>query len=285
MQDREILLSEFAGFCFGVKRAVELAEKKLFESKENSESIYSFGPLIHNPQVVKQLKEKGVKVIENIQEIKNNSSVIIRTHGIHPDIEEELKNKDITIVDVTCPFVRNVQNYAKQLKNEGYFIFLIGEKEHPEIKGILGYCGENSRVINSVQELFGIKIPQSVGVIAQTTQSITNFGEIVAYLSTIAKELKIFNTICWATEKRQQAAYKLAKVVDIMLVIGGKNSGNTRRLYEICKKVNNNTYHIETADELDNSWFTDKVKRVGITAGASTPDWIILEVIDRVKVI
>lgn len=279
----EIVVAEHAGFCFGVKRAINLAEEAAKENKQKT--IYSLGPLIHNPQEVNRLKQEGVEPVESEEELESGSVVIIRSHGISPKRERELHSKGVSIVDATCPFVKAVHEAVIKLSQEGYFVVLVGEKNHPEVIGTLGYleeAGGKGVVVESMEDLKAILHKDRVGIVAQTTQNEQFFKEVVGEVALWAREVKIINTICNATSERQEDVYKIAPEVDIMVVIGGKNSGNTRRLYEIAKSLNPRSYHVETAEELKADWFQG-IKRVGLTAGASTPNWIIQEVIDRIK--
>ncbi len=270
-----IEIAENAGFCYGVMRAIEIVDEALKEHK----IIYSFGPIIHNPQVVEEYEEKGLKVIKSLDEA--DGPVLIRSHGVPPQVYEEIEKRGLTYIDATCPFVKEAQKFAKQLYEEGYKVVIFGDKKHPEVKAHLGYTDYTADVIDSPELAKNIKATK-VGVISQTTQSVERFGLTIGELAKRIRELKVFNTICDATEKRQKAAKELAKRSDVMIVIGGKNSANTRKLYEICLTETKNAYHIETEKEIDPSWFRN-VKRVGITAGASTPSYIIERVYNYIK--
>ena len=278
----EIIVAPNAGFCFGVKRAVKLAEESASLVKDGLR-VYTLGPIIHNPQEVNRLSLKGVKPL-NGEELREGDAIIIRSHGIPPEKERELKEKGLRLIDATCPYVKAVHEAVCKLCEEGYFVVLVGEKDHPEVIGTLGYlkeCGGRGVVVESLKDLEEAFKYDRVGVVSQTTQSEKFFKEVVGELALWVKELKIINTICNATSVRQEDVYRIAPEVDVMIVVGGKNSGNTRRLYKISKTINPNSYHIETEEEIDPSWFRN-AKKVGITAGASTPDWIIQKV--RVKI-
>lgn len=278
----EIIIAEHAGFCFGVKRAINIAESAIKDGKAN---VFSLGPLIHNPQEVKRLENMGLLPVEDENRIPQGAKVIVRSHGIPPQKERELLSKGVDLIDATCPFVKAVHEAVVKLSKEGYFVVIVGEKNHPEVIGTLGYLheyGGKGVVVENKEDLLKILGKDKVGVVAQTTQKEQFFKEVVGELALWAKELKVINTICNATSERQEDVYKLAPSVDVMMVIGGKNSGNTRRLYEIAKSLNPNSYHVETPDELRREWF-EKAKRIGITAGASTPDWIIEEVVKAIK--
>ncbi len=270
-----IEIAENAGFCYGVMRAIDIADKAL----KNHKLIYSFGPIIHNPQVVEEYEKKGLKVVEDINKI--NNTVLIRSHGVSPEVYKKLKEKGIEVIDATCPFVKEAQRYARQLYEEDYKVIIFGDRDHPEVKAHMGYANYTAQVINSEEEAQKIKATR-VGVVCQTTQSVERFGRVIGILAKRIRELKVFNTICDATEKRQKAAKELAERSDVMIVIGGKNSANTRKLYEICKETAKRAYHIETEKEINPEWFKG-AKRVGITAGASTPSYLIRKIYEVIK--
>lgn len=276
----EIVKAKNAGYCYGVERALKLVEESL---KNLKKPFYSLGPLIHNPQVVKELEEKGIKAIKSLNSV-SSGTVIIRSHGVKPQIMQEARVKKLDVIDATCPFVRKAQLVANQLKKEGYTVVIVGEKTHPEVEGILAYAGSNAVVVESSREISKKKFGDisRVGVVVQTTQSLEKLKKVVAKLLTFTLELKVFNTICNATRKRQDSARKLAQQMDLVIVIGGKNSANTTRLFQICQKINPSSYHIESPDEIQKSWFKS-VKKVGITAGASTPKYLITEVEKKIQ--
>ena len=278
----DIKIAESAGFCFGVKIAVDSAIK----AGEELGGAYTNGPIIHNKQVVQFLEKLNVKQLDENTELKEGDTVIIRSHGVPPEVEQNLKSKGVKVIDATCPFVKKVHEKVRQLVKEGYFVIIIGEKGHPEVVGILGHlkdAGGKGVVIENMEELYE-KLPKrnKVGIVAQTTQNEDFFEKAVGYIASNVEELKVFNTICDATSIRQEEVKKLAPTVDVMIIIGGKHSGNTNRLAQISKSLNPNTYHIEKADELQEEWFKN-AKSVGVSAGASTPDWIINEVVERLK--
>ena len=276
----EIVLADAAGFCFGVKRALELTTKTIGEVSPDT-PIHTLGPLIHNPQVVAKLQEQGVKVMEQPGDA-GSGVVIVRSHGVAPKVMEELKALDYDVVDATCPFVQRAMRWAKQLKEEGYQVIIVGDRYHPEVQAILGYTDDTAHVVSTPQEIQKLPIAGRVGIIAQTTQSVSNFKECVNELVGKVEDLKAFDTICTATEQRQTSAWELAAQVDVMVVIGGRNSANTKRLAELCQEQGTATYHIETPEELQSQWFTG-VQRAGVTAGASTPDWLIEGVLTRMS--
>lgn len=271
----EIVLADHAGFCFGVKRATEMVIEL---AKDSNKHLYTLGPLIHNPQVVQRLEEMGVKTIEDYSMLKEGL-VLIRSHGVPPQVIKDITAQGLEVVDATCPFVKRAQGHAKRLAEDGYQVLICGDQDHPEVIGIVGSVNSNALVVKTADELNHDKVKEKVGIIAQTTLSIQNFKDVIAKVLELAKEIKIHNTICTTTEKKQKATLDLAKKVDLMLVIGGRNSANTNRLVEICHSTGVKTYHIETASELKRDWFLE-AQLIGVTAGASTPTWIIKEVLD-----
>ena len=274
----EILIAKNAGFCFGVKRAINMAEECASDSEEH---IHTLGPIIHNPQVVQELEKKGIAAVNTVDDI-DSGAVIIRSHGVTLQEMEHVKEKGLNVVDATCPFVKKTHEYVELLTKEGYSIVVVGDKEHPEVKGILSYGGKDIIAAGSVDELRGMPRRKKIGIVAQTTQSLQNLQTIVTFCVARASEIKIFNTICNATSVRQDESTKLAGEVGCVIVVGGKNSANTNRLADICRKIQPKTYHIETPEELKKSWF-EGIKRVGITAGASTPNWLIESVTETIK--
>ncbi|HOA90863.1 MAG: bifunctional 4-hydroxy-3-methylbut-2-enyl diphosphate reductase/30S ribosomal protein S1 [Bacillota bacterium] len=273
----KVVVAEHAGFCFGVERALKKAETAIQEHQTN---VYTLGPLIHNPQVIARLQENGAKIVDSVAEVEDGT-VIIRSHGVDPKIIEEAKVKGLNVVDATCPYVKRLHEQAKLLKEQGYAVVIVGEKDHPEVQGLLGTLNHEATVVLGPEDLKDQRFDK-VGVVAQTTQSHKTFRDCVAYLVDTAREIRVFPTICQATESRQNSAVKLAGEVDVMIVVGGKTSGNTRRLYELCLEVLPRVYHIERPDELEADWFKP-TDTVGITAGASTPDWVIEGVVERMS--
>lgn len=274
---RDVILADKAGFCFGVKRAINTA----FEAAPKG-NVFCLGPLIHNPQEVERLLRAGVKTIEDLDSLRPGDFLIIRSHGVPPQVLANAREKEVTIIDLTCPFVGKAQRDAESLHTEGYQVVVIGEKKHPEVQSILGYAGGNSLVVETTGDLEGIRLQARVGVVAQTTQSYSNFSEIVLKLLRLSKELKVFNTICNATTERQESARSLAAQVDVMVVVGGRNSANTTRLVSVCRQEGKPTYHIEVADEIQPEWLQG-AERVGVTAGASTPDWVLEDVLKKLR--
>lgn len=273
----KIILADSAGFCFGVKRATNLA----FEAAEQYPHICSLGPIIHSPQVVKKLEEKGIKVIRKVEDI-DLGAVIIRSHGITAEELDLIHQRDLKIVDATCPFVKKAQDYATMLCNEGYSVVLVGEKDHPEVQGIISYTrGGEVFVVADCREAKRLPNRPKLGIVAQTTQSFKNLRQVADVCLEKSKEVRICNTICDATSVRQNEARKIAREADLMLIVGGFNSANTTRLAQICQEIQPRTYHVETVGQIQDDWF-EGVECVGITAGASTPRWIIDQVVQRV---
>ncbi|SHI58404.1 4-hydroxy-3-methylbut-2-enyl diphosphate reductase [Malonomonas rubra DSM 5091] len=273
----EIILAKSAGFCFGVKRATQMA----FDASSQHEQIHSLGPLIHSPQVVEQLEQQGVRVCKQVAEIPGGA-VVVRSHGITAEEMQEIEDKHLQVIDATCPFVKKAQDYAEKLSADGYLVVLVGEADHPEVQGIFSYAKGEAVVVTCADDVKTLPENRKIGIVAQTTQPFENLKEIVDACLIKAKELRVYNTICDATTLRQREARQIAAEVDLMLVVGGFNSANTSRLARLCKEQQPCTHHIETAAQLEQSWFVNKEK-VGLTAGASTPGWIIDEVVQRLK--
>jgi 4-hydroxy-3-methylbut-2-enyl diphosphate reductase len=271
----EIFVAQHAGFCFGVERAVKIVKSAAEEYK----NLYTLGPIIHNPQLVNELKTKGVDVAESTEFIKDGATVVLRSHGVEKRERELLEQKNIHLVDATCPYVNKAHSEAVKLSKEGYFVVIFGEKDHPEVKGIASYIEGDYTIVSSQEEAYQIGFKEKIGLVAQTTQEKSIFDAIVEILKKKCNDLKISNTICNATTLRQNAAKKVAEMVEVMFVVGGKNSANTRRLYKICKEICDKTFHIETKEEIDKSVLIG-VNKVGVTAGASTPKKIVDDVIE-----
>jgi (E)-4-hydroxy-3-methyl-but-2-enyl pyrophosphate reductase len=273
----EVILADKAGFCFGVQRAISTAFKAAGKGK-----VYCLGPLIHNPQEVSRLRDAGVETVEDFSGLRSGDSLIIRSHGVPPAVLASAREKGLTIIDLTCPFVAKAQQHAQSLSREGYRVVVVGEKKHPEVQSILGYAGENSVVVEQPQDIDQLGLQGRLGVVAQTTQSYSNFSEIVLRLLRLSNELKVFNTICSSTKERQDATRVLASRVDVMIVVGGRNSANTGRLVSLSREAGKPTYHVEVVDEIRSEWLTG-ARTVGVTAGASTPGWVIDAVVERLK--
>ncbi|NLM22028.1 MAG: 4-hydroxy-3-methylbut-2-enyl diphosphate reductase, partial [Peptococcaceae bacterium] len=270
-----MLKAEKAGFCFGVKRAIEMAEKAVANGKTKS-----LGSLIHNQQVVDYLKSKGIEPADSLEEISDGEQLVIRSHGVPPEIYRESQKRNIKLIDATCPYVQKTQGLAAALSKDNYVI-VVGDKDHPEVKGILGWAGQGSKAINTLDEAKELPYMPSIAVLAQTTQHQGTFSSIVEELKKHTDNLIVHNTICKATEERQAAARALAEKVDVMIVVGGRSSSNTGKLAAICSQITP-TYLIETAAEIQEIWFKD-ANCIGLTAGASTPDWIIEEVYTKMS--
>jgi 4-hydroxy-3-methylbut-2-enyl diphosphate reductase len=243
--------------------------------------VRTLGPIIHNPHVVQSLEEQGVQSVHELDEM-TNGTVIIRTHGVPPETYEHAKAKGLNVVDATCPLVTLVQNKAKQLVQEGYHLVIFGNPRHPEVIGTIGHAGGKATVIEHPEDVDKVNLPKRVGVVVQTTQETELLAALLSHLAPRCKEVKIFNTICNPTIERQEAARELARDVDVVSGVGGKNSTNTRQHAEVCREEGATAYHIEDAAELDPSWIKG-VANVGITAGASTPGWLMDQVIDRIE--
>ena len=278
---KEVILAKSAGFCFGVKRAVDTVYEQT--GKKN---VYTFGPIIHNEEVVKDLEKKGVFVINTMEELDDitEGTVIIRSHGVSSAVYEALQKKGVEIVDATCPFVLKIHNIVKQESANGKQIVIIGNEKHPEVEGIMGWSKTQVHVVDTAEKAQNLQLdPQrEVCIVSQTTFNYNKFKELVEIISEKGYNIIIRNTICNATEERQTEAREIAKRVDAMIVVGGSSSSNTRKLYEICKNECKDTYYIQTLNDLDMTSL-GKADCIGITAGASTPNNIIEEVYTNVR--
>ena len=271
----EIRLAKNYGFCFGVKRAIKMAEES-----PNSTTI---GPLIHNNEEINRLKKSfNVDNINDFSEVKNIQKAIIRTHGITKENLKELKDKNIEIVDATCPFVSKPQRICEEMSEEGYQIVIFGDINHPEVKGVMSYAKNGAIVALKPDDLKDKKFKDKVAIIAQTTRKFSEYQDIVNYIMPRCKEVRVFNTICNATFENQEAVRELSMECDVIIIVGGKNSSNTKQLYTISKSNCKDSYLIENENELKKEWFEGK-KVCGISAGASTPDWIIQKVMRKIK--
>ena len=277
----KIIVAPSAGFCFGVKRAVNMALDAA-EQYKPSEKLITLGPIIHNPQVVKSLEDKGVFSIDDI-ETGGYNSILIRSHGVKAEVMQTLKSKGVRIIDATCPFVKKAQNYINEAALKGYFIIMVGDKNHPEVQSVISFANkERFLVINNIADLEKVPVNEKLALISQTTQDVNFYKQVIDEINKIAKDKAVvFDTICDATMIKQEESRIIASNVDVMLVVGGYNSANTNKLKNICREIQHNTYHIETENEVNPEWFRN-AKSVGITAGASTPDWIIEKVLKKV---
>jgi len=274
MSELSIVGVDEAGFCFGVRRALQLAN----EATEKYSEVACLGPLIHNRQVVEDLEERGMRVVETIEEVPPNSAALVRAHGAGPTVYEAAREREIDLIDATCPFVRRVQQAAARFTEDDYQVLVLGEREHPEAQAIVAHAGGHAIIVEDAGALDRIAVTDRVAVVCQTTQHLDTLQELVAALLPRIAELRVANTICDATSKRQKASVGVARQVDLMIVIGGYHSANTNRLAQICRATGTRTEHIETADELCGEWL-EGVGTVGITAGASTP----LEAVEAVR--
>lgn len=270
----EIILAENAGFCFGVDRAVKMTENEL---SQDGFRVYSYGPLIHNPQAVKSLEDKGLETIDAFSEIPEGR-IIVRSHGVSKNIIKEIEESELHLVDCTCPYVKAVHKRVEDYCSDGYDIVIIGDRNHPEVIGINGWCEDKAYVINSLEEALDLPSMEKSCVVSQTTNRLDKFVELSRIVEEKSDEVVLFNTICNATKLRQEAAEDVSKKVDAMIVIGGKHSSNTIKLAEISSKYCKNVFHIETIEELALQELQN-FNTIGITAGASTPDWIIKEAV------
>lgn len=302
----EIVLAKNIGFCFGVKRAMDLVTAHLNKSKE---PVYTLGPLIHNPQVMEKLEKENLVCISKIEEIKKKrersprlpdgergrrpteeaGKIFIRSHGVPREIITKLKRKKLKIIDATCPYVKRIQHLVNNLAKKNYTIIIFGKRDHPEVETLVSYAQGKAKVIEKVKNLTPTlsKLNKKIGLVSQTTQSAEDFQKVVSFFQSPIfedKEVKIYNTLCPTTKKRQVEAEKIARETDLVFVIGGKNSSNTTRLAKICSQYQRNTFHIENAEEIDlETLKKKKIKKIGIITGASTPEWIIEEVVSRLK--
>jgi 4-hydroxy-3-methylbut-2-enyl diphosphate reductase len=268
-----------AGYCWGVERALEMVEETAAERA--GKTVRTLGPVIHNPRVVASLERQGVRAVDSLDDV-GEGTVIIRTHGVAPSVYAAAASKGLDVVDATCPLVTLVQRKARQLVDEGFHLVIFGNPKHPEVIGTLGHAGDQGTVIERPEDARTVPLPKKVGVVVQTTQEMERLGELLAILGPRCKELKVFNTICNPTIERQEAARELAREVEMVIVVGGKGSSNTRHLAAVCREEGARTYHIENAAEFDPTWLQG-VTEIGLTAGASTPGWMMDEVVDRLR--
>lgn len=270
-----IELAENYGFCFGVKRAIKIAE-------ENKNSA-TYGPLIHNSKEIARLeKDFKVGLTEDFKTFKSGDKAIVRTHGIQKQELEQLHNDGVDVIDATCPYVTKPQQICQEMSEAGYDVIIFGDESHPEIKGVKSYATYGAKVVTDPSDLEKMHLRERIALVAQTTRKVEDYMKIANYLIPRYKEVRVFNTICNATFENQEAVRKISKKADIMIVIGGKNSSNTKQLFSISHDYSKDSYHIEDESDLDFSWFKGK-KFCGISAGASTPDWIIQNVVNSIE--
>jgi 4-hydroxy-3-methylbut-2-enyl diphosphate reductase len=265
----KVILAEKYGFCAGVQNAISIAEKVLAEKGR----VYSLGPIIHNQDVVERLAEKGLVAVDDVEQVPAGTAVLIRSHGAASDEIDHLRQKNAEIVDATCVLVKRVQQIAAQMERDGYKVVIVGDRNHPEVRAVVG-CTKGAVVVGDESDISKIGAGR-LGIVCQTTQSPEFFGNMLSAIArTDFSEMKVLNTLCKEAIKRQQAAVELCRKVDIMFVLGGLESANTRKLAELCKKCNNKTFHLQNRDEFDKKMVFD-CRTAGVTAGASTPQWII----------
>lgn len=274
----EVLVARSAGFCFGVKRAVELAVQAL---SEGPHPVYTLGPIIHNPLEVARLEGMGLRMAGSLSEIPSGT-VVIRSHGAPKGVIEEARGRGLRVVEATCPFVRKVEERVRLLADEGYFVVICGDAHHPEVESLVSWAPDRSLVVGSAAELAGKGLPRKVGVVAQTTQSVTALREVAAACIDLAGEVRVFRTNCHSTVRMREEAREMAAAVDVMVVVGGKNSANTRRLAETTRVLGKPTHLVEDAAEAAALPIAPGA-RIGLTAGASTPPWVIEQVADTLR--
>ena len=274
----KIIKAKRAGFCFGVKRAIDITFDM---AKKEKAGIFTLGPIIHNPQVIGRLREEGISPVE-VDDIgqKDIKALIIRTHGIPAQVYDSISSRGFKIIDATCPFVKKAQRYTRHLAENGYQVVILGDRDHPEVKGLVSFARDDVLVVNEKTPIDRLK--SKVGIVVQTTQPIEALKTVLSSVVERAREVKVYNTICNSTALRLKETGSMARKADVMVVVGGRNSANTTQLANLCRSLSVKTFHIETAGEIDNDWFEDS-QTVGITAGASTPDWLITAVEERIR--
>ena len=278
---RRIILAQVAGFCFGVRRAVEITVR---ERNRTEGRMTTIGPVVHNEQVTDHLRRDGVEQAAGVEEI-DSGTVVISAHGASPRVGARALEKGLEVLDVTCPFVTKVHRSARQLMDQGYQILLVGDRGHTEVEGVVGAIEASEgriTVVSAPEEVESLDLGSKVGVLSQTTQYTSTFAAVVAVVCRKASDVRAINTVCGATEELQQAAIQMARKVEVAIVIGGRKSANSRRLREICAAEGIPAYQIETSDEIDEAWFAGK-NTIGLTAGASTPDWVIEDAARRIN--
>ncbi|MBL4935319.1 4-hydroxy-3-methylbut-2-enyl diphosphate reductase [Clostridium sp. YIM B02515] len=278
---KEVIMAENAGFCFGVKRAVDTS---IDSNKDSNTNIYTFGPLVHNKNVTNNLKEKGINeiILSELNKLSSCDTVIIRSHGVTPKVMELIKSTGARVIDATCPYVSAIHKKIKKYYDLGYQIIIIGDENHPEVIGSNGWCDDSAIITKDGCNLNNLS--QKVCIVVQTTEKKENFDKVVDIVSNKCSDVVTFNTICSATKERQASAEETSKKVDVMLVVGSKDSSNTTKLYEICCKNCNKTIFVESSSDIPEWIFRNEyINRIGVTAGASTPDWIIEQVLDKIN--
>jgi (E)-4-hydroxy-3-methyl-but-2-enyl pyrophosphate reductase len=276
----EVILSPYIGYCFGVMRAMRLIDEGVAEHP--GKKIYTLGEIIHNPQAVERLRQRGLEPVSSLDDIEEGSLLVIRAHGVQPEIIEEASRRGIKMLDATCPFVQKSQRYVRKLAQESYSVIVIGDSEHPEVKSIAGHAGKGVIILDNEKAASEIAPLEKAGVVIQTTFSKEKAQRIVSALEKRIEQLRVYDTICQATVLRREATLELAQEVDVMLVVGGKRSSNTKRLFQMCLDEGISSHFIETFEEIDPAWF-EGCRRVGIATGTSTPDWVIDQVLSRME--
>ncbi|MDD3656282.1 MAG: 4-hydroxy-3-methylbut-2-enyl diphosphate reductase [Atribacterota bacterium] len=278
----EIIKAKDIGFCFGVRRAIKRAENAITHLPAND--LYMLGEIIHNPQVIREFRIRGINIIQEISQVPSNKYLIIRAHGIVKREEDYAKRNNIILIDTICPYVKKLHQIANSLQREGYQIIILGDINHPEIRSLLSYIDHKAYVVQSINDIKckSFEFSKKIGLLSQTTKDLKQLHKIIKIMFNYTEELRIFNTICKATRLRQQATRDLAKIVDLMIVIGGLNSANTQRLAYLSKAVGVETYHIEDEKQLNINYLRDKGK-IGITSGTSTPDYVTEKIIKKIR--
>jgi (E)-4-hydroxy-3-methyl-but-2-enyl pyrophosphate reductase len=274
----EIIVAKNAGFCFGVQRALELVARA---ADARPRPVHTLGPLIHNPQEMARLEERGVRRADSLDQV-DAGAVVLSAHGVDPEVEAAALARGLEVIDATCPFVRRAHGHIRSLAEEGYAVVILGDPGHREVAGLAARAGGKAEIVTGAEQARALPPREKYGLVIQTTQRVEALREVAAELAPRCRELRVFNTICEATMGRQESARELAGRVDTMVVVGGRNSANTARLREICEASGTPTHHVETAEELVPEWL-EGVARVGVTAGASTPQWIIDQVVARLR--
>ena len=273
----EVIRSPYTGYCFGVKRAMRMIEQGL---QEHGNTISTLGEIIHNPQAVERLRERGIHPVSSLDDVEEDTTLVIRAHGVHPEIIKEAKKRGIKLLDATCPFVLKSQYYVRRLFESSFQVIIIGDSNHPEVRSLSGHAGGRALIINNVDEAERVEAMERAGLVIQTTFSEEKAKEIINVLRGKIQELKVYDTICQATVLRREATLELAERVDLMLVVGGRESSNTRRLYRMCLDKGIPAKFVERAEEIESEWFRG-CRRIGLATGTSTPDWVIDEVLER----
>lgn len=274
----EIIVAKNSGLCYGVKRALNLAKET---RHERNGKVLTLGDLIHNPRVIVDLKKQGIHSIENLNELKKGT-IIIRSHGISPEVYESLEEKNMEIVDATCPIVKRIQKLVEILAENKEEIIIVGNKDHPEIKGLIGFSQERGIIVENEIQIKHLPHKKKRAVLAQSTQDLYIFGKIVTALIEKTVELRVYNTICHSTQTRQKSTSELASQVDTLFIVGGKNSSNTQKLYQISRRILPETYFVENAEQITPEMLK-RAKKIGISGGASTPHEAIQEAVEKIK--